>query len=174
MIVRAMRRQHADHTLDQPGSVFRDAYVAAKCATAWKVDGVRLGADPPDFELKRAGRIERYEVAEIIAPGRRRGDELGADRLIAPELRSLAQHIPQEQWTSAASALDEIARVAQRKTEKGYPADTSLVLYLNIWPIGDQAAYQRGIAGAAAAASSAFKHVWVLDNGTLRRIGSVF
>ena len=79
-MVRAMRRLHADHTLDQPGSVFREAYVAAKCAAAWKADGVRLGADPPDFELKFAGRIERYEAAEVLAPGRRWGDELKADR----------------------------------------------------------------------------------------------
>ncbi|WP_293905243.1 hypothetical protein [Phenylobacterium sp.] len=171
MIVQAMRRHHADHTLDQPGSVFRDAYVAAKCATAWKADGVRLGADPPDFELKHAGRVERYEVAEFIAPGRRRGNELKADRLLAPEQRNKPQHIPQEQWTPAASALEEVARVAREKADKGYPAYTSLVLYLNIWPVAGQAAYQRGIGPAVAPALNVFKEVWVLGNGTLRQIG---
>lgn len=171
MIVQAMRRQHSDHTLDQPGSVFRDAYVAARCATALKADGVRLGADPPDFELRYAGRIERYEVAEVIAPGRRRGDELKADRLLPPEQRNRAQHIPQSQWTPAASALEEITRVVGRKVSNDYPAGTSLVLYLNIWPVAGETAYRRGVADAVAPALAAFKEVWVLDDGRLRRIG---
>ena len=51
-----------------------------------------------------------------------------------------------------------------RKVGNDYPAGTSLVLYLNIWPVAGETAYRRGVADAVAPALAAFKEVWVLDD----------
>ena len=171
--VQMMSRRHGDHLLDQPGSVFRDAYVASKCALTWGAQAVRLGADPPDFELMFAGRIECYEVAEVLAPGRRRGDELKADRRLSAEARSRPRNIPHEQWTPAKAALAEISRVVQRKMNNVYPSVTTLVLYINISFVANSEAYKKGIPEAVAPALKVFKSVWWLENGLLGGLQSI-
>jgi len=168
-LVESLSNTHGDHAIDQPGSVFRDAFVASKCAAELAADGVRLGADPPDFELSFGERVERYEIVEVQAPGRRRGDELKAD-LKSPEDRARPVHVPAEEWTPAASVLRQLEEAARRKAAKGYPADTVLVVYLNVWPVAGARKVSAGLAAALAPAHAAFKAVWVLDNGRLERI----
>jgi hypothetical protein len=51
------------------------AWIAAKLAAALTPDDVRLGANPPDCELRTAGIIQPFEIAEAHIQGRRRGEE---------------------------------------------------------------------------------------------------
>jgi hypothetical protein len=132
---------------------------------------VRLGVDPPDFNLAFGERIEGYEVVEVQAPGRRRGDELKADRAKPPEERSQPVHVPQVEWTSAASMLRQVRDTATRKAAKAYPPATVLIVYLNVWPVAGARKVSAGLASALAPALAAFKEVWVLDNGQLERVG---
>ena len=169
-IVEKMVQRHGDYNLDQPGSAFRDAYVADICARERKADYVRLGADPPDFELCFAGRIELFETAEVIAPNRPRGDELKEDRKRSPQQPRELQHVCEDQFMSAACALDQIASVVELKVGKNYPKRTSLVLYLNIWPIADVEIYRDGIPAVVAPALAKFNEAWVWDNKEFRQV----
>ena len=169
-LVESLSDAHGDHAIDQAGSVFRDAFIASKCAAGFAADRVRLGADPPDFELTFGERVESYEVVEVQAPGRRRGNELKADRLKSPEDRARPVHVPAEEWSSAASVLQQVEEAARQKAAKGYPAETVLVVYLNVWPVAGARKVSGGLAAALAPARAAFKEVWVLDNGRLKRI----
>ncbi|THD83276.1 MAG: hypothetical protein E7812_00340 [Phenylobacterium sp.] len=112
--------------------------------------------------------VERYEFVEVLAPGRRRGDELKADRSLSPEDRGKAFQVPQDQWTPARDVLAEVSARVAAKAGKSYPAGTILVVYLNVWPVAGTAELERGLASAVAPAHGAFKSLWVLDNGRVR------
>jgi hypothetical protein len=152
-----------DYALDQPGLHFRDAWIAAECAQHSCADKVRLGADPPDFELMLRGQVLHCEALEVLAPGRRRGDELKADRLRPAAERSKPVNIPQEAWLPSEEALAQIQRQVTRKAQKGYPASTILTVYLNLGFIAGSAAFEDGIRAALENGLQAFKEVWVLN-----------
>jgi hypothetical protein len=164
-----MSNTHGSHVIDQTGSVFRDAWVAKKCAEAFAPDGVRLGADPPDFELSFTHRVQAFETVEVQKRGRRRGDELRADRLQSPEERARSVHVPH---TPASEALEQLAAAAQAKAAKRYTPETILVVYLNAWFIADEARVWTSLARVLAPATAAFKEVWVLDSGELHQVTS--
>jgi len=170
-MVEDLRDAHGDHAIDQAGSVFRDAWVAAKCAETWEAEGVRLGADPPDFELRWGRRGVSFEVVEVQAPGRRRGDELKADRRKTPAERAAPVDVPQEAWTPAADVLAQLRRTAAAKAAVSYAAGSALIVYLNVWPVAGSAELKRGQAEALAPAVAKFKAVWILDDGRLEPIG---
>lgn len=136
--VEAMRRVHRDHVLDQPGSIFRETHIASRCASILGATAVRLGSDPPDFELRLGDREVQCEAVEALAPGRRRGAELKDERRLTLEARWAPRHVPSSEWTSAADALSQIEAVAKAKSAKGYPEGTVLVIYLNVGfaPVG--------------------------------------
>lgn len=162
-----MRAEHSDHLIDQAGSPFREAFVADICAREWAADQVRLGEDPPDFELCLAGEVQRYECVEVQAPGRRRGDELNADRLLSESERAAVVHVSDDEWVPAESALAEVAARVGAKAAMPYAAGTSLVIYLNVPWIAGRTKFQLGLAAALSPARAAFSRVWVLDNGQL-------
>lgn len=152
-----------DYALDQPGLCFKDAWIAARCAQQVGADEVRLGADPPDFELVLGKQVFHCEAVEVLAPGRRRGDELKADRLKPASERLRPAHVPQEEWLTSDEALAELRRQIHRKAEKGYPASMVLAVYLNLGFVAGAAALHEGMPTALASALAAFSEVWVLN-----------
>jgi hypothetical protein len=162
-----MRARHEDHLIDQAGSPFREAFMADICAREWTADQVRLGADPPDFELSFAGRVEQYECVEVQAPGRRRGDELKADRLKSEAQRAAIVHVKEDEWIAADSALAEVSARVAAKAAIPYAAGTNLVVYLNVPWVKERTKFQLGLAGALSSARGVFSRVWVIDNGQL-------
>lgn len=168
LIVEHMRKTHGTYNLDQPGSSFKDAFVAARCAALAKADAVRLGADPPDFELRHGDQVRRFEVVEAAAPGRRRGAELKHERRLPPSERDKPVHIPGEEWTRADVALAQVRRALERKQNHRYAPGTLLVVYLNIWPVSGEAKLAAGLAAATASGLAQFPEVWVLNGQRLK------
>jgi hypothetical protein len=166
-IVEHMRKRHGTHNLDQAGSPFREAFIAGRCAQLVGADAVRLGKDPPDFELQLGAHVRPFEVVEASAPGRRRGAELKAERLLPAKERAKSVQIAHDEWTQAEIALDQVRRAVARKRHHRYVKGTVLVVYLNIWPVAGKHRLSSGLAESVASAFDQFSSVWVLDGGDL-------
>lgn len=167
-LVTSIAEQLDDHALDQAGSVYTDAWTANRCATLTRASGVRLGANPPDFELRFGRRVERCEAVEVLAPGRRRGAELKVERSLPSEERSKPKQVPAEEWVSADDALAQVEASITAKAGKGYSPDTVLVIYLNVGFVKGSQRLSDGIARAVQPAFPTFKEAWVLEGGDIR------
>lgn len=167
-MVTSITKQLEDHALDQAGSVYTDAWTANRCASLMQADGVRLGANPPDFELRFGRRVEQCEAVEVLAPGRRRGAELRDERGLPREERSRARHVPAEAWLSADDALAQVEANVAGKAAKRYAPRTVLVIYLNLGFLKGRQLFSDGMAQAVKPAFATFKEAWVLDEGAVR------
>jgi hypothetical protein len=140
----------------------RDAWVAAKLASTFGPDSVRLGPDRwPDCEMRIEGDVRQFEMTEADIPDRRRGDEYkaaAANPLDGPKLD------PVEDWIARAEqAPNALQFAAKEKARKGYPASARLVIYLNISEYGlMQKEIEAAMASSTAPAKDAFCQVWVL------------
>jgi hypothetical protein len=138
----------------------RDAFVAAKTATALAVDAVRLCPDTwPDFELRFGGDVRQYEVREADVEDRRRGDEYKA-----------TSSEPQfDDWAARVCRVPTaLRRAAAAKASKHYPKSAGLVIYLNIGDYGwKRKEIEAVLHGETSAAKDAFRDVWVLWDGRL-------
>lgn len=168
-IVAKMNTAHGDHCVTQPGSSFREAFLAHRLALHLRADGVRLGDDPPDFELQFGKEKFYYEAAEVLEPGRRRGDEFKADRLLSPEEQTEPELWP-EVGISPSDALKQLRSVAEQKARKGYPNHYGLILFVNMEPIFRESRFVDGITAALSLSLEKFSEVWILRvDGTLVR-----
>jgi hypothetical protein len=148
----------------QGGLTFlRDAWVAARIATALSAKEVRLcTGERPDFELHFDNETRQFEVTEADMPGRRRGEES-----TEPKLEEDAV----EDWRKRFEAIpDSLKAVIEKKLEKQYSADISLVVYLNLGSFG---VYRNEglpiLRDCTLAAKDAFKEIMVFWEGTLFR-----
>ena len=128
-------------TIDKLGSVqffndgrlpfARDAWVAARIASATTADKVRLCPDQwPDYEERSAatGTVQ-YEITEADLPGRHRGSEYRK----AEQEGFPLEHDPVENWVARANqAPQALSEAARLKAGRGYPPTSRLVIYLNI------------------------------------------
>ena len=165
-----MRDAHGTFNLDQAGSVFKDAFIANACANKLSASHVRLGADPPDFELSWGLEAQLFEAVEVIAPGRRRGDELRAERDLTDKQRLLPVHVPEGEWTRAEDALNQVKDAVFRKCGMRYASGTNLVIYVNVGFVAGRGRLAKDMAVAAGAAFGFFNRVWALENGELREL----
>jgi hypothetical protein len=154
-----VERIGSENLFTQAGLVFlRDAWIAATFARARSVKHVRLVADIwPDFEMKKAGRIEAFEAVEADDPQRRRGDEYR-------NTTKKREHDPIENWIARAELIPTwIAAACQKKANKGYGACAGLVVYLNPdeWGIR-QEEVESSFPSATATVKDKFDTVWVL------------
>lgn len=146
----------------QPGLAFlRDAWIAARVASALAADQVRLvAAEWPDFEIQTDRQLQQFEATEADRDGRRRGDE--PDDI---EFR----HDPVEEWRDRFEAIPAaLERVVTKKVNKDYPPGIGLVIYVNLGCYG--AYVEEGIQllrSGTAIAKDKFKVVLVMWEGTL-------
>ena len=66
--------------MQRRGRDYREGYIAARFAKTAEQDGVRLLRETsegttPDFEVRKANDVRRYETTEADVPGRRRQEE---------------------------------------------------------------------------------------------------
>jgi len=143
--------------------------MGSQCARLRQSDGVRLGADPPDFELKFKEKIIRCEAVEVLAPGRKRGDELNAARQLSPAERSKSRGDPEEGWLSTEHALAQLTRRIIAKAAKGYDEDTVLAAYLNVGFVTDRRSLDEGLRQAIQIGFMSFSEIWILWGSKLKR-----
>lgn len=168
-LVEEVQDRLGDRALDQSGlQFFRDAHIGMRCAQYLKADEIRLGPDPPDLELRFGDEKVACEAVEVLRPGRRRGEELKLDRMQMDEIRTKAQHIPDDEWLSAPVALKAISDEILKKVEKGYPQETVLAMYLNLGFSADQRALSSGMYDAVSVGFPAFREIWALADGQVR------
>jgi len=158
---------------NQPGLQFvLDAWAAATFGSMCSAEEVRLVPETecwPDFELRRNGTAERWEVTEADVPGRRRGEEYRYDPLV-PGDRALGLDHPENYIAWAERAPEAIRAVCTKKAAKNYSDNVSLLVYLNISDFG--ARHQEVVNSfqdATRPAKDKFKEVWILwKNRTYR------
>jgi hypothetical protein len=156
--------------LDPRASFLREAHLAGIVAEKLQATHVRLGADPPDFELRYPSlRVRRFECVEADQQGRRRGDEyryLLQNHGAGPYP---LQEDPETAWRArAAGAPCLIRRVSDAKARRNYPQGTELVIYLNLMTYGAYSSLVLPfIHEATCAAGQKFKSVNVLWQDTL-------
>ena len=162
---------------------FRDAYVAAQFAEIRGATAVRLGGDPPDFQLSGVWGCDTFEAVETYPRGRRRADEYR--RLAEAEDKRLAfgdaalttaelalfdvTSDPDDngQWALRAStAIQLLSAATSKKIVKSYPTDWGLVVLLDLGGfIHDDHAVIGQMAEGTAQARHSFAEVWVLWHG---------
>lgn len=166
--VDALEAEIGTHAISQTGSPFRDAWVAARCALLANPAKVRLGEDPPDFELMFGSTVTPFEMVEVMDPRRRRGDELAVERRqeeagIAPTPEPL-EHVPTE------IALGSMRARSAAKALNRYARGTVLAVYLNVGFVEDEDEFCAGWRSALAASLATFEEVWVLDQDRIHRL----
>jgi len=153
--------------LKGPGKDFREAYVAAKFATARGADLVRLlepnGHQPtPDFAISLFGSELWFETTEIDRPNRRRGDEVRT---------SLVESIPDDEWISPNAYAVVTHQRVDAKTKKNYSKCDGLVIWSNGFPIENESTLTlEWWQSAARPASDIFSETWVHHGSRFERL----
>jgi hypothetical protein len=169
-ILRRSLRPSGDHVLDHPGTThYREAMTALAIAEATGAELLRLGEDPPDFELSTAGRVTRCEAVEVLPAGRERGRELKAARCLSPATRRKPQFVGEDEFLPTAGALAKLVAEVNKKAKKPYPPGLILCAYINLGFLADARAFEQGIAAAVAGGFPTFSEVWVLYRGAVTR-----
>ncbi len=128
-----------EHMMLDNDATIRDAHVANLFAHELGAEYVRIGADPPDFEIKIDDEIRRFEVTEVMMPGRKRDAEMrnrlssGTD-LVEPTSREIFEDAISSETRIICSAIKSTADKKIRTYEKRYPngAPFGLVVYINV------------------------------------------
>jgi hypothetical protein len=156
-----------DATWLQPGSTFRDCWVAAHFAAYRGAESVRLlkpdsraPAGIPDAEMRIGGQAVRFEITEAMSKERRRGDEFKPD---APRLSHHRADMP--------DFLESLKRSADDKAAKRYPPSTGLVIYLDHSGRNHVAFSAPRLAVATLAAAECMAFVYLITDS---RIGHVW
>jgi hypothetical protein len=148
---------HGAMLFGNEGRFVREAYIASYMCKMKHAERVKLSAvDPPDFVLKINGREAGFESTEVMDPSRRRHDEYKSPERLTD--------FPVEKWIEGANKSGLwIGDVVQKKLAKNYPADLSLVVYLNFGEFGIRHAQViNSFADATKIAAEKFNEVWVL------------
>jgi hypothetical protein len=151
---------------DQRAAFFREAHAALTFASLRAATKVRLiEADRPDFEVELGLHIHAYEFTEADTPGRRRGQEIAADRTIGANI-PVSRPFPSDEWLTPHLAEQILRSAAAKKANGGYEPHCGLLILLN--PI-EFDAYRTEIEAlmqdATYVACRCFSEVWVLWKG---------
>jgi hypothetical protein len=160
-------RERGDFLLTDPrAAFFREAHSAARFGRLRSANLVRLiAADRPDFELQIGSIIQQYEFTEADMPGRRRGQEIEADRAIASD-DLVIRPFPSEEWLTPAMADQILRGAAAKKSSAKYDPTWGLLILLNPIEFGAfQAEIESVMRDATASAGRRFADVWVLWSG---------
>ena len=151
--------------MQRRGRDYREAYIAARFAKTSEQDSVRLLRErndetTPDFEVRKAGQISRYETTEADVPGRKRQLEYRDPRPPGVEPMN---------FTSLNAMVTQMRKVAGKKAAKVYRDCTGLVIHLNPPMFSFDPAFRTDqMREATEPAAAAFEEVWLLrDRGVL-------
>jgi hypothetical protein len=147
-----------------------EAWLAEEAAKHFMACDVRLGDDPPDFQLRMAdGRVRSFECVEADKPNRRRGQEYKEARDRAQRGEDLVEHDPDDAVLKRAKlASDALRAAAAKKARQVYPRDYELLFYLNL---GTYGAYSDMVLPQVHSATECvrmrFTRVWMLWSGRI-------
>jgi hypothetical protein len=142
-----------------PGHQFLfEAWTACQFIGLITCDAVRLfNVRWPDFQTRNGKIVRGYEVAEVLEPGRRRGDENWDDKW--------GEYDSEKDWYRRAALTPQALRDAvAKKVAKHYPPnEAALLIYLNIheWDVR-QKEIEADLHDATELAKDTFTDVWVL------------
>ena len=151
---------------------WREAFVGMSCALLTHALRIRLGADPPDFELDYGDHMRMFELVSVIPKnwfiGRQHdeyAEQLNAGQSI--KLRKLTYAQGKAEYEAIGPDLEQ---QIQRKCSKTYSAGTILVadLYHDVDFATDFGLNQM-IGNTASQALSKFAEVWVRNGNALLR-----
>jgi hypothetical protein len=152
---------------------WREAFVGMSCALLTHALRIRLGADPPDFELDYGDHMRTFELVNVIPKNwliGKQHDEY-AERLNAGEsikLRKLTYAQSKAEYEALGQDLEQ---QIQAKLSKSYSPGMILVadLYHDV-DFATDFGLKQEIANIAAQALSKFTEVWVRNGNSLIRI----
>lgn len=150
--------------------IWREAFVAMSCLQLSHARRLRLGDDPPDFELEYDHGVQDFELVDVLPAGRRLGEvyKTYARNLNETGRTELERVGGQEEHEAL---LADFERQLLAKMAKGY--ETSLILVADIHhelePGSDYPMEQR-LARIAQAGLDRFREVWIRKGASIIRV----
>jgi hypothetical protein len=152
-------------TMQRRGRPFREGYVAARFASRSGHEAVRLLREEPtgttpDFAVRTAALVSRYETTEADVPGRKRQLEY---RTPIPAV------VEPMVFTSLDAMIEQMRLVTSRKAAKTYKDCAGLVVHLNPPMFSFNPEFRtESMRTATEPAAKTFREVWLLrDKGVL-------
>ncbi len=170
-VLHEVRETTGFYAVGQGGlKIWREAFVAVSCALLTHGQRVRLGGDPPDFELDYGDHIRAFELVDVFPAGRRLGQEY--DRFA--DLWNNAQGIPIESLDMEAelTALPaDLEAQLRAKAAKRYDPAPILVADIHhaIFPQSDLGELSV-LAGIARRYLGHFPEIWLRMSRNLVRV----
>lgn len=161
--------KHGSYVLTDPraNSIFRDSHCAHAFAVLCGAQKVRLGANPPDFEIETAGTLQAYEVTEADTPDRKRGDEIKKSRGFPDTGKPSVKAFPEEMWLTPEIADIALRKASELKSFGEYEPHWGFLILLNPIEFGvHQQSIEALMADATEAAKDCFAEIWVLWKGS--------
>jgi hypothetical protein len=168
----------SEQLFNDPSAKFiKEAINALTVAKCLGVSRINLIADEwPDFELEAGQQVRKFEAIIADLPGRRIGEDY---KNMDPGGNTIVDD-PAENWRKRAAQIPAALKTAaKKKVDKGYPATSDLLIYLNIGEYGTrQGKVEAILPRCTMVAKDKFRAVWVLwkerlylawENGTLQR-----
>ncbi|WP_269715629.1 hypothetical protein [Caulobacter sp. NIBR2454] len=170
-LMREVRERQGFYAVSQGAAKFwREMHVALYCAGITHAKRVRLGDDPPDFELDYGDHRRAFEIVNALPPGR----QLGAEYDAMADLMNTGKSVPithldvEGELEDAPLAVDAAIR---SKAAKGY--EMPLVLVVDIFHFviarSDRDAERQWVRSAQKALGS-FIEIWLKNGSDLIRV----
>jgi hypothetical protein len=152
---------------------WREAFVGMSCALLTHAFRIRLGANPPDFELDYGDHIRMFELVNVIPKNwliGKQHDEY-AERLNAGEFIKLRKLTHAQAKAEYEALGQDLEQQIHAKLSKSYSPGMILVadLYHEV-DFATDSGLKQEIANIASQALSKFAEVWVRSGNSLIRV----
>lgn len=170
-VLKAVRETTGFYAVGQGGlKIWREAFVAVSCALQTHARRIRLGGDPPDFELDYGDHVRAFELVDVFPVGRRLGREYDTFADLWNNSQGIPlEHVDMEAELEALPA--DLEAQLQAKAAKGYSPSPILVADIHhaIFPQSDIGDLSR-LAGIARRYLTHFPEVWLRMSRNLVRV----
>jgi hypothetical protein len=173
-IIADIRRKTEFYATSQGGLKFwREAFVGMSCAYLTHASHFRLGADPPDFELRYGRRKQGFEVVQVIPKGWRIGDEYNtyADEMNRLRTTQLKSRSYRERQTESETVVDDVQELLRAKMMKNY--DRRFILVVDIFHdlfLSTDFGHVRALSRVARQGLSSFSEIWLRQASNILRV----
>lgn len=174
-LIQKVGRETGFYAVSQGGlKIWREAWVAMSCARLTHAHSVRLGADPPDFELSYGDHRRSFEIVDLWPADSR----IGATYDHYAKSWNAGEGVPirHADMEGEINALpDDLREQLRRKMVKGYPPETILVvdIHHSIFP-GTDYMVEQDLARIGRQALEVFAEIWLRMGIHILRITQSF
>ncbi len=153
--------------------VWREGFVAMSCAQLSLASRLRLGDDPPDFELDYGDHRRSFELVDVLPNGSRRTGEHAK----LAKLANAGEPLPIEHFDAEQELLDlpaDFRAQLEAKAAKKYPAGLILVTDIQhfLVPSVDEVV-ERRLAKTAAEYLDFFEEIWIRRSASIIRVSQM-